>query len=99
MVDIRPPAPMQHPVMLVPKGPANASPIGLMAFGMTTMMLNFYNAGITESGIIGLIACFGIFHGGRAQLLADFSPARSSPGPLSLHTAHSGWDSVCFTGS
>ncbi|KNC79254.1 hypothetical protein SARC_08349 [Sphaeroforma arctica JP610] len=69
MMDIRTSAPMQ-PVMMVPKPPANAGPIALMGFGMTTLLLNFYNTGIAESGTIGLIACYGIFHGGLAQLLA-----------------------------
>ncbi|KNC83048.1 hypothetical protein SARC_04666 [Sphaeroforma arctica JP610] len=70
MVETRTVAPAMQPVMMVPKGPANAGPIGLMGFGMTTVLLNFYNAGIAESGTVGLIACYGIFHGGLAQLLA-----------------------------
>lgn len=52
------------------RAPANAGPIGLMAFGMTTLMLNFYNVGVSEGGTLGLIACYGVMHGGFVQLLA-----------------------------
>ncbi|KNC77855.1 hypothetical protein SARC_09697 [Sphaeroforma arctica JP610] len=69
-MDSRTAAPPMQPRVMVPKGPANAGPIGLMAFGMTTVLLNFYNAGIAESGTVGLIACYGIMHGGFVQLLA-----------------------------
>jgi len=49
--------------------PANPAPLGLMAFGMTTVLLNLYNAGIL-SGSLGMIMGMGIFYGGLAQVLA-----------------------------
>ena len=47
---------------------ANPAPLGLFGFGMTTVLLNFHNAGLYElnSMIIGM----GIFVGGIAQIIA-----------------------------
>jgi hypothetical protein len=46
----------------------NPGPLGLMAFGMTTVLLNLHNAGFfaLNSMIIGM----GIFYGGFAQVVA-----------------------------
>jgi len=48
---------------------ANPAPLGLMAFGMTTVLLNLYNAGIL-GGSLGMIMGMGIFYGGLAQVIA-----------------------------
>jgi len=47
---------------------ANPAPLGLLCFGMTTVLLNLHNAGLYElnSMIIGM----GIFVGGIAQIIA-----------------------------
>ncbi len=47
---------------------ANPAPMGLLGFGMTTVLLNLHNAGIYElnSMIIGM----GIFVGGLAQIIS-----------------------------
>jgi uncharacterized protein len=47
---------------------ANPAPLGLLGFGMTTVLLNLHNAGFYElnSMIIGM----GIFVGGIAQIIA-----------------------------
>jgi succinate-acetate transporter protein len=47
---------------------ANPAPLGLLGFGMTTILLNIHNAGITPltSAILGM----GIFVGGLAQVIA-----------------------------
>lgn len=47
---------------------ANPAPLGLLGFGMTTVLLNLHNAGLYElnSMIIGM----GIFVGGFAQVIA-----------------------------
>lgn len=47
---------------------ANPAPLGLLGFGMTTVLLNLHNAGVYElnSMIIGM----GIFVGGIAQIIA-----------------------------
>jgi succinate-acetate transporter protein len=47
---------------------ANPAPLGLMAFGMTTVLLNLHNAGIF--GLGSMILAMGIFYGGLAQVIA-----------------------------
>ena len=49
-------------------GIANPAPLGLCAFGMTTVLLNLANAGITEMSSV--ILAMGIFYGGIAQVIA-----------------------------
>ena len=46
----------------------NPAPLGLLAFGMTTVLLNLHNAGIFELG--SMILAMGIFYGGIAQVIA-----------------------------
>jgi succinate-acetate transporter protein len=46
---------------------ANPAPLGLLGFGMTTVMLNLHNADIIPLG--GVIMALGIFYGGLAQLI------------------------------
>ena len=47
---------------------ANPAPLGLMGFGMTTILLNLHNLGLFPMDVI--ILAMGIFYGGIAQLLA-----------------------------
>jgi succinate-acetate transporter protein len=47
---------------------ANPAPLGLMGFGMTTVLLNFHNAGLFHFG--AMILAMGIFYGGIAQVIA-----------------------------
>lgn len=47
---------------------ANPAPLGLMGFGMTTVLLNLHNVGLFKLG--SMILCMGIFYGGIAQILA-----------------------------
>lgn len=47
---------------------ANPAPLGLAAFGMTTVLLNLHNAGFFAMGDI--IFSMGIFYGGIAQIFA-----------------------------
>jgi uncharacterized protein len=47
---------------------ANPAPLGLLAFGMTTVLLNLHNAGFIELG--SMILGMGIFYGGMAQVIA-----------------------------
>jgi uncharacterized protein len=47
---------------------ANPAPLGLLGFGMTTVLLNLHNAGFFE--ISGMILAMGIFYGGVAQIIA-----------------------------
>ena len=47
---------------------ANPAPLGLMGFGMTTVLLNLHNANII--GLSAMILAMGIFYGGAAQVIA-----------------------------
>ncbi len=47
---------------------ANPAPLGLLAFGMTTVLLNLHNAGLYE--LNAMILATGIFYGGAAQVIA-----------------------------
>lgn len=47
---------------------ANPAPLGLLAFGMTTVLLNLHNAGFYEMN--SMILAMGIFYGGIAQVIA-----------------------------
>lgn len=47
---------------------ANPAPLGLLAFGMTTVLLNLHNAGLYE--LNSMILAIGIFYGGTAQVIA-----------------------------
>lgn len=46
---------------------ANPAPLGLCAFGMTTILLNAHNAGFFALG--GVILAMGVFYGGMAQIV------------------------------
>lgn len=47
---------------------ANPAPLGLLGFGMTTVLLNLHNAGLFE--LNSMILAMGIFYGGLAQVIA-----------------------------
>jgi len=47
---------------------ANPAPLGLMGFGMTTVLLNVHNAGFFP--LDSMILAMGIFYGGIAQIIA-----------------------------
>jgi hypothetical protein len=49
---------------------ANPAPLGLMGFGMTTVLLNLHNAGLF--GLGSMILAMGIFYGGIAQVMAGY---------------------------
>jgi succinate-acetate transporter protein len=49
---------------------ANPAPLGLFAFGLTTLMLNLVNAGAVERDTTALVLAYGIFFGGLCQLAA-----------------------------
>ncbi|MCK5356978.1 MAG: acetate uptake transporter, partial [Elusimicrobiales bacterium] len=57
--------------MTLPKNSINAAnpaPLGLLGFGMTTVLLNMHNADFFSMG--GMILAMGIFYGGIAQIIA-----------------------------
>ena len=47
---------------------ANPAPLGLMGFGMTTVLLNLHNSGLWPIG--SMILAMGLFYGGIAQVIA-----------------------------
>ena len=47
---------------------ANPAPLGLLGFGMTTVLLNIHNTGYY--GLGAMILAMGIFYGGIAQVIA-----------------------------
>jgi uncharacterized protein len=55
-------------VMKIQDTTANPAPLGLLGFGMTTVLLNFHNAGFFQMD--SMILAMGIFYGGMAQIFA-----------------------------
>ena len=55
---------------------ANPAPLGLVGFGLTTILLNIHNAGLypNNSMILGM----GIFVGGIAQIIAGILESRKN---------------------
>ncbi len=53
---------------------ANPAPLGLMGFGMTTVLLNLHNAGFFPMD--DLILAMGLFYGGLAQVIAGIMSFR-----------------------
>ncbi len=49
---------------------ANPAPLGLMGFGMTTILLNLHNAGLVPMG--SAILAMGLLFGGAPRLLRAF---------------------------
>jgi succinate-acetate transporter protein len=55
---------------------ANPAPLGLMGFGLTTILLNIHNAGFYP--LNSMILAMGLFYGGAAEPLR--SPRTASSG-------------------
>ena len=49
---------------------ANPAPLGLMGFGMTTVLLNIHNSNPSVLPLGSMILAMGIFYGGLAQIIA-----------------------------
>jgi succinate-acetate transporter protein len=65
------------PVVAASKeGIANPAPLGLCAFGATTVLLNLHNAGFFEMN--SMILAMGIFYGGVAQVIAGIIEAKKN---------------------
>ncbi|MCB0656991.1 MAG: acetate uptake transporter [Saprospiraceae bacterium] len=54
---------------------SNPAPLGLMGFGMTTVLLNLHNAGFFP--VSAMILSMGIFYGGIAQVIAGILEFRT----------------------
>ena len=59
---------MDQSVVTVRDTTSNPAPVGLLGFGMTTVLLNIHNAGIYE--LNSMILAMGIFYGGIGQVIA-----------------------------
>ena len=66
----------QTTIAPIKDGTANPAPLGLCAFGMTTVLLNLHNAGFFEMN--AMILAMGIFYGGLAQVVAGILEAKKS---------------------
>jgi uncharacterized protein len=55
---------------------ANPAPLGLFAFGMTTILLNLHNAGFYEMN--SMILNMGLFYGGLAQVIAGIMESKKN---------------------
>jgi uncharacterized protein len=56
--------------MGAPGSLANPAPLGLMGFGMTTVLLNIHNAMPECFPLSGMVLAMGVFYGGIAQIIA-----------------------------
>ncbi len=54
--------------LVVQDNTANPAPLGLLGFGLTTVLLNLHNAGFFA--LDSMILAMGIFYGGIAQIIA-----------------------------
>lgn len=59
---------VEPPEITIHDSTANPAPLGLMGFGLTTILLNIHNAGYYE--LSSMILAMGIFYGGLAQVVA-----------------------------
>jgi uncharacterized protein len=55
-------------IFTIKDGTANPAPLGLLGFGMTTVLLNLHNAGFYPMD--SMILSMGLFYGGCAQIIA-----------------------------
>src|SRR6476646_3246184 len=59
---------MNEPIPQIKDATGNPAPLGLLGFGMTTVLLNLHNAGFYEMN--SMILAMGICYGGAAQIIA-----------------------------
>ena len=59
---------MENGTVRIQDTTSNPAPLGLMGFGMTTVLLNIHNAGFFP--LDSMILAMGIFYGGVVQVIA-----------------------------
>src|SRR5690348_1165857 len=59
---------MNEPISRIKDTTGNPAPLGLLGFGMTTVLLNLHNAGYYE--LNSMILAMGLCYGGVAQIIA-----------------------------
>ncbi len=67
---------MDQSFVTIKDSSANPAPLGLLAFGMTTVLLNLHNAGFYE--LNSMILGMGLFYGGLAQVIAGILEAKKN---------------------
>ncbi|MEP6596819.1 MAG: acetate uptake transporter [Ginsengibacter sp.] len=67
---------MDQSLMVIKDTSANPAPLGLLAFGLTTVLLNLHNAGFF--GMNSMVLAMGIFYGGIAQIIAGIMEAKKN---------------------
>lgn len=67
---------MEQSTITIQDNSANPAPLGLLAFGMTTVLLNLHNAGFYEMN--SMILAMGIFYGGLAQIVAGILESKKN---------------------
>jgi succinate-acetate transporter protein len=67
---------MNEAVTQIKDTTANPAPLGLLGFGMTTVLLNLHNAGFYE--LNAMILAMGICYGGIAQIIAGIMEWRKN---------------------
>lgn len=67
---------MEPSTIAIKDSSANPAPLGLLAFGTTTVLLNLHNAGIFEMN--SMILAMGIFYGGLAQVIAGIMESKKN---------------------
>src|SRR5207237_898535 len=67
---------MNESVTQIKDTTANPAPLGLLGFGMTTVLLNLHNAGFYE--LNSMILAMGICYGGAAQIIAGIMEWRKN---------------------
>jgi succinate-acetate transporter protein len=67
---------MDQSIVIIKDTSANPAPLGLLAFGLTTVLLNLHNAGIFEMN--SMILAMGIFYGGIAQIIAGIMESKKN---------------------
>ncbi|MBP1838155.1 acetate uptake transporter [Formosa algae] len=67
---------MEQTTLTIKDNSANPGPLGLLAFGMTTVLLNLHNAGFYDMN--SMILAMGIFYGGSAQIIAGILESKKN---------------------
>jgi len=67
---------MEQSTIIIKDSSANPGPLGLLAFGMTTVLLNLHNAGFYEMN--SMIVAMGLFYGGLAQIIAGILESKKN---------------------
>ena len=67
---------MEQTTLTIKDNSANPGPLGLLAFGVTTVLLNLHNAGYFEMN--SMIVAMGIFYGGFAQIIAGILESKKN---------------------